>query len=178
MATLDDLYRVDGKAELIAGRIVRFPPTGIRSARIRGRLLRSLDDFAKRAGGHVFGSTIAYGVPELASGRRSFSPDVSYYVWPLPEDEMAFIEGPSRFAVEVRGKDNYGRIAETELAAKRADYVEAGNFVVWDVDTKDEVVRCYRVDAADRLAEFRRGIVADAEPAVPEWRVAVDDLFR
>jgi hypothetical protein len=27
-ATIDDLYRVDGKAELVDGRIVRFMPTG------------------------------------------------------------------------------------------------------------------------------------------------------
>ena len=33
-ATLDDLYGVEGKAELINGRIVHFMPTGFRPGRV------------------------------------------------------------------------------------------------------------------------------------------------
>ena len=62
-------------------------------------------------------------------------------------------------------------------AAKRADYFAAGTQVVWDVDTREERVFCYR--AADPLTpvEFRRGDTADAEPALPGWRLKVDDIF-
>ena len=66
---------------------------------------------------------------------------------------------------------------EEAMAAKRADYFEAGTAVVWDVDTIREVVRKYRADAPDRPILFVRGQEADAEPAVPGWRMAVDRLF-
>jgi hypothetical protein len=42
-ATLDDLYREEGKAELIGGRIVRFMATGFKPGRIGGRIFASLD---------------------------------------------------------------------------------------------------------------------------------------
>ena len=47
-ATLDDLAREPGKAELIGGRIVRLMPTGRRPNRVAGRIFRSLADFAER----------------------------------------------------------------------------------------------------------------------------------
>ena len=37
VATLDDLYRVEGKAELIAGRIVYLMPTGRKPSRVASR---------------------------------------------------------------------------------------------------------------------------------------------
>ncbi len=39
-ATLDDLYRVEGKAELIGGRIVPIMPTGHRPNLVAGRIFR------------------------------------------------------------------------------------------------------------------------------------------
>ena len=84
--TLQDLARVEGKAELIGGRIVKFLPAGHRPGRVAGRIARSLDDYAERmARGEVFGSTLAYAVPELRSGRESFSLRTS----------MANVGGPS-----------------------------------------------------------------------------------
>ena len=66
------------------------------------------------------------------------------------------------------------------MVAKRADYFAAGTLVVWDVDLlSDVVVRKFTSPHADQpSAIFRRGETADAEPAVPGWRMAVDDLFR
>jgi hypothetical protein len=49
-ATLDDLYRVEGKAELIAGRIVPLMPTGRRPSPVASRIFRSLDDYAQATG--------------------------------------------------------------------------------------------------------------------------------
>src|SRR5258708_2278365 len=37
-ATIDDLHRVEGKAELIAGRIVFLMPTGFRPGKVGGRI--------------------------------------------------------------------------------------------------------------------------------------------
>jgi Uma2 family endonuclease len=177
-ATPDDLHRVEGRAELIGGRIVRFPTRCVRSGRVIGRTCRSLGDYAERLGrGDAYTGTMGFVVPELASGRRSFSPDAAYYLGPLPADDMDFIEGPPTFAVEVRSKGDYGPAAEADLAAKRADYFEAGTLMVWDVDPRAERVRAYRAETPDRAVVWGPGDVADAEPAVPGWRVAVDDLL-
>jgi Uma2 family endonuclease len=82
------------------------------------------------------------------------------------------------FAVEVRSEGDYGPRAERKIAAKRADYFAAGTLVVWDVDLLSEnVVRVYRSSDPENPAIYRRGQVAEAEPAVPGWSVAVDDLF-
>lgn len=49
-ATLDDLYRVEGKAELVSGKIIQFMPTGFRPGRVGGGVFRSLDDHAEATG--------------------------------------------------------------------------------------------------------------------------------
>lgn len=177
-ATLDDLIRVEGKAELVAGRIILLMPTGFRPGRIGGRIYRGLDDHAAATGrGVALPDNVGFVVPELASGRRSFAPDAAYFAGPLPDDGMDFLEGPPTLAVEVRSKGDYGPAAEAELSAKRADYFEAGTAVVWDVDPRAGVIRSYRTATPDRPAVFRAGDSADAEPAVPGWRIAVGAVF-
>lgn len=172
-ATLDDLYREKGKAELIAGRIVRPVPTGFRPGVVGGRIYRSLDDHAAAVGrGVALPDGVGFVVDELASGRRSFAPDAAYFLGPLPSDEMEFLDGPPTLAVEVRSKSDHGPAAEAEMAAKRADYFEAGTLVVWDVDLLAGVVRKYRSDAPDVPIEYDEDVRADAEPAVPGWSVA------
>ncbi|MGC1276434.1 MAG: Uma2 family endonuclease [Planctomycetaceae bacterium] len=177
-ATLDDLLKVDGKAELIAGRIVHFMPTGRKPSRVASRIFRSLDDYAEASGaGEAYNDNVGYAVDMLVSGRQSFSPDASYFLGPFPENDMRFLEGPPTFAVEVRSEGDYGEAADAAMATKRADYFEAGTLVVWDVDPVSEIIRCYRAESPDRPTEFGRGQIADAEPEVPGWRIETDDLF-
>jgi Uma2 family endonuclease len=177
-ATLADLAKVSDKAELIAGRIVCLMPTGRRPGRLAFRIARSLDDFARaNKFGEVYGDNVGYAVPELTSGRESFAPDASLFLGPFPANSMSFLEGPPHFAVEVRSEGDYGPGAEKELAAKRADYFEAGTLVVWDVDPKMNCIRCYRAAPPDQPTVFQPGQKADAEPAVSNWRLDVADLF-
>ena len=156
-ATVEDLRRVPGKAELVDGEI-----------------FASLREYARRTGrGYAIGDNIGF-VVNLPN-RQSFCPDAAFYVGPLPAD---FIKGAPVFAVEIRSKSDYGPVAEARMAAKRADYFAAGTLVVWDVDIEREGwVRVYR--AADSLnpSESRRSAMADAEPALHDWSMAVDDLF-
>ena len=49
-ATLDDLYREPGKAELISGRIMPLPATGHLPNLVAGRIFRSLADYADQSG--------------------------------------------------------------------------------------------------------------------------------
>ena len=178
VATLDDLARVEGKAELIGGRIVRLMPTGYLPSRIAARIFRGLDDHAEATGvGEAFTDNPGFAVARLASGRQSFSPDASYFVGPRPSNAMRFLEGPPVFAVEVRSEGDDGPAADRLLAANRADYFEAGTAVVWDVDPLHEQVRKYTAEAPDLPEVFVRGQLADAEPAVPGWRLAVDRIL-
>ena len=177
-ATLDDLYRVEGKAELIAGRIVRLMPTGRKPSRVASRIFRSLDDYVEATGqGEAYGDNTGFSVAILASGRQSFSPDASYFLGPFPLNEVRFLEGAPTFAVEVRCENNYGDAAEAAMAAKRADYFEAGAVVVWDVDPINHLVRKYCEDAPAQPMIFARDQTADAEPAVPGWRMESNRIF-
>ena len=125
----------------------------------------------------AYTDNMGFAVTELASGRQSFSPDASYYVGPLPQDDMDFVAGPPAFAVELRSKGDYGDTAEAALAAKRADYFEAGSQVLWDVDPRARLIRSYRAATPDQPTVFGSGQAADAEPAIPGWRLPVDRLF-
>jgi Uma2 family endonuclease len=176
--TIDDLARVPGKAELIGGRIVHYMPTGFRPNIVAGRIYRSLADHVDAIGqGVALTDNMGYVVPELPSGRESFSPDVSYYGGPFSYDDMRFLRGAPTLAVEVRSEGDYGPAAERSMAAKRADYFAAGTLVVWDVDPMADCVHVFRPDLPDQPTTFRRGEVADAEAAVPGWRIAVDRIF-
>jgi len=176
--TLDDLYRTPGKAELIGGRIVHFMATGYKPNLVAGEIFFSLKVHVRATGlGEAFTDNIGFAVSELSSGRQSFAPDVAYYTGPPPANAMRFIEGAPDFAVEVRSEGDYGRAAEIEMAAKRADYFEAGTKVVWDVDPEAQVIRSYRFDTPTQPDLFLLGQDAHAEPAVPGWRVAVNAIL-
>jgi len=83
-ATIDDLYREKGKAELIGGRIVRLMPTGRKPNRTAARIFKSLDNHAEATGrGEAYTDNMGFTVPVLTSGRESFSPDASFYSGPL-----------------------------------------------------------------------------------------------
>jgi hypothetical protein len=178
-AALSDLYQYEGKAELIAGRIVCYPHLGCRPGHAVLEIMSSLDRFVKAAGlaGEVFGPGLIYAIPPLPNGRQSFCPDGSYYDGPLPANLMSWVEGPPTFAVEIRRLDDFRTEFDPARADKRSDYFAAGTLAVWDVDPVTDTVTLYR--AADPTAPvvFRLGDTADAEPAVPGWRLKVDDLF-
>lgn len=82
------------------------------------------------------------------------------------------------FAVEVRRENDYRTKADRAIVAKIADYFAASTLVVWDVDLLGEVVIA-KYSAPDLATPqiFKRGEVADAEPAVPGWTIPVDALF-
>jgi len=153
-------------------------PTGRRPHRIAFRVSRSLDDHAEATGrGEAYADNMGFAVPTLESGRESFSPDAAYYDGPFPANDMRFIKGPPCFAVEVRSENDYGPSADQAIAAKRADYFEAGAIVVWDVDPIAKRIESYRADAPNQPVIFTRGQVANAEPAVPGWRIEVERIF-
>jgi Uma2 family endonuclease len=176
--TIEDLYQVpeNGKAEIINGELVLMSPTG---------------DLPNRAGGSIYVSLRAHelnvpagraysdnaGFKVNLPNRESFSPDAAFYVG--KSSGMKFLEGAPAFAVEVRSENDYGPKAEREIAQKVADYFMAGAKVVWDVDLLgSDVVTVYRVSDPHHPTIYRCGDIAEAEPAVPGWRMPVDSLFE
>jgi Uma2 family endonuclease len=177
-ATIDDLTRADGKAELIGGRIVGMSPSGYFPSLVAFEIAVSLRGYARRTGrGFATADGLGFHIPKLPSGRESFCPDAVYHAGPPPKRRMKFIEGPPTFAVEVRSEGDAGPKAEAAMSAKRADYFAAGTLVVWDVDVEREVIHVHRADAPDQPTTYTRGQEAEAEPAVPGWRVAVDAIL-
>lgn len=175
-ATIEDLYNEEGPAELVDGKIIR-QMTGDRPGEVAGNICASLRAHVKQTGaGKARGDGVGYTVPLLPSGRESFCPDVSYDSRPPHGNRMRFVEGAPDFAVKVRSENDYGP-AEARLADKRADYFAAGTKVVWYVDPVKRVVYCYRASDAQVAVLLRPGEVASAEPAVPGWRMPVDEIF-
>lgn len=174
-AVIDALYGVDGKAEIVRGEIVLMSPTGMLTSFASGEIFAHLRDYARVAkAGHAF--TDGAGFIVNLPNRWSFSPDAAFAV--VHEWTGKFHDGAPLFAVEVRSGGDYGLAAERAMAAKRADYFAAGTVVVWDVDVLDEgLVRVYRAADPETPTVYRRGNVAEAEPAVPGWSMHVDDLF-
>lgn len=173
-ATVADLYGAKAKAELIDGEIVQMSPTGGLPNYAANEITFSLRQYERRTGkGHAVGDNAAFLVDLVTRG--SFSPDAAYYFGDIT---MGFFEGAPAFAVEVRSEGDYGPRPERAMAQKRADYFAAGTSVVWDVDLlSPDVIKKYRADEPNRPEIFHRGEVANAEPAVPGWTMAVDDLF-
>jgi Uma2 family endonuclease len=174
-ATIEDLYKVEGKAELVNGEIIALPPTGDDPGYAGDEIFVSLREYARRTQtGRAFADNKGFRVH--LPHRESFSPDAAYHTG--TRTGMRFLEGAPIFAVEVRSENDYGPAAERAMQEKRADYFACGTQVVWDVDLlSEDVVKSYKASDPDNPVVFRRGDVADAEPAVPGWRMAVDDLF-
>jgi Uma2 family endonuclease len=176
-ATIEDLYHVpeNGKAEIVNGELVLMSPTGDLPSRAAGAIYVNLRLYEREvSGGRAYSDNTGFTVD--LPNRESFSPDAAFYIG--PSAGMKFLEGAPVFAVEVRSEGDYGPKAEQEIAAKRKDYFAAGTQVVWDVDLLGEaVIKVYRATAPDIPTVYRRGDVAEAEPAVPGWRMSVDDLF-
>jgi Uma2 family endonuclease len=173
--TVADLYKIEGKAELVNGEIVPMSPTGRRPGIAGGEIFASLREYARRLRtGRAFPDNVGFRVN--LPHRESFSPDAAWHTG--PDTGMEFCDGAPVFAVEVRSKEDYGRAAEREMAAKRADYFACGTLVVWDVDLlSEDVIKSYQASDPENPVIFRRGEIADAEPTVPGWRMAVDELF-
>lgn len=175
-ATIEDLYHVpeNGKAEIVNGVLVVKEPTGAMPGRASFNITMSLRQMESKLNGHAYPDNVGF-IVDLPN-RQSFSPDAAFHTG--KHTGMKFLEGAPVFAAEVRSENDYGKSAETEMAEKRKDYFVAGTLVLWDVDLLgDEVVKVYRASDPENPTIYRRGEQAEAEPAVPGWKMPVDELF-
>jgi Uma2 family endonuclease len=176
-ATIEDLYHVSehGKAELVDGELIRMAPTGFLPSRAAGAIYVRLREYERHTQpGYALADNTGF-IVNLPH-RESFSPDAAFYIG--QPTGMRFLDGAPIFAVEVRSEGDYGPAAEKALADKRADYFAAGTLVVWDVNLlSPDVIKVYRASDPDAPTIYRRGEIAEAEPALPGWRMSVDELF-
>lgn len=172
-ATVEDLLAVDDKAELVNGQIVVMGGEG-RATNLPKQLIWMALYFheLEHGGGCAVGDKGVFLVK--LPNRESFCPDASWFTGTVTDP--TFVGAPA-LAVEIRSLGDYGLRAERNMAAKRAEYFSAGTAVLWDVDVlREQVIRVYRPDDAEPTI-YRRGEIAEAEPAVPGWRFPVDELF-
>ena len=175
-ATIEDLYNVPdkGKAEIVDGEIALMSPTGDMPGRASGSIYIGLRQHEGKTPGRAYADNVGFRISLF--NRESFSPDAAWYTG--PPTGMKFLEGAPVFAVEVQSENDYGSTAEDAMARKRVDYFAAGTLVVWDVDLlSPDVIKSYDMNYPNDPKIFRRGDLADAEPAVPGWRISVDELF-
>ena len=172
---IQQLYQTEGKAEIINGEIIEMPPTGFEPGRAGFNVSLRLKEYERQTQtGVVVPDNVAFKVN--LPNRKSFSPDASFHIG--KKTGMKFLEGAPVFAVEVRSENDYGKKAEAAIKQKRHDYFAAGTIVVWDVDLlSEEVIKSYTSENPDTPKIFRCGEIADAEPALPDWHMAVDELF-
>jgi Uma2 family endonuclease len=174
-ATIEDLYQVKGKAEIVNGEIVLMAPTGYLPNYAASEIFVSLRNHSRRTkSGYAIADNAGFSVK--LPNRASFSPDAAWYTG--KPTGMKFLEGAPVFAVEVRSDGDYGARAEREITDKRKDYFATGALCVWDVDLlSPDVIKAYFADDPDNPVVFRRGDVAHAGEAVPSWTISVDNLF-
>lgn len=172
---VEQLYRTEGKAEIINGAIVKFMATGDEPSSAAFNIAVSLKSYQKKIGnGRAYSDNIGYLVN--LPNRKSFSPDVSFFTG--TRTGMKFLQGAPIFAIEVRSENDYGKTGEREMAEKRKDYFAAGTEIVWDFDLlSEDTIKSYTFDNPGNPKIFKRGEIANAEPALPNWEIAVDELF-
>ncbi len=178
-ATIEDLSnapRDSGTYELVNGELVHMSPTGFMPGRVSFQICIALMHYEEQTGsGRAVPDNVAFLVN--LPHRKSFSPDASYTLHP-PDNVMRFVEGAPVFAAEVRSEYDYGPAADRAYAEKRRDYFAAGTRVVWDVDPVHKTIASYRADHPNTPVHFGTGDTADAEPALPGWRVAMSAIFK
>lgn len=170
------LSTIEGKAEIVGGRIVREMPTGEEPGLAALQIAFALHVYARQLGrGRAVGDNVTFRV-DLPK-RKSFSPDAAYMAQNR-SGSMSAVVGAPLFAVEVRSENDYGPAMERAIEAKIADYFAAGTRAVWDVDLLGEnVVTLYLAATPGAPQVFRRGEIANAGDVLAGWTMAVDEIF-
>jgi Uma2 family endonuclease len=100
-ATIDDLSKVEGKAELVNGEIVHMPPSGDDPGFASGEIFASLRQYVRQGRpGRAYGDGTGFHVN--LRHREAFSPDAAYHTG--PRTGMRLPEGAPVFAVEIRSE--------------------------------------------------------------------------
>jgi len=175
--TEDDLLALpdDGwQYELVAGVLVRMPPSGKRATRIARRLSARLGDYVdERNLGEVTGEQGGY---RLAP-RTDLAPDAGFIradrLPPLDSPEYDTIaDGAPDLAVEVASPNQW----RPGMRKKTMQYLDAGARLVWVIWPRWRRVDVWHPDDTAPLT-LEVGATLDGEDVVPGFTYPVADLF-
>lgn len=163
------------RAELVRGEVrpVNFPSWG--HSLIVRTLFRALDAHVSERGlGEVFADGTGYALPHEPDTARG--PDVSFIAVAqlagLTPALRGIIPLAPALAVEVLSPGD----RRAELTEKLDDYFAAGSALAWVVDPRRRLVEVHAPGQPVRLVG--EGDVLDGAPVLPEFRIAVADVFK
>jgi Uma2 family endonuclease len=177
LLTAEEFMEMDlgeGTFELVRGEVVELPPTRSKHGRVCVKILFALESFGRRTG---FGYTLANDSavqtergPDTVRGA-----DVCFYSharWPESKlgDDIPAV--PPDVAVEVLSPGN----RPVEIAAKVAEYLTAGVFVVLIADPKRRTVAIYRRGDQSPVVLGDSKLIENM-PELPGFVCMVSDFF-
>lgn len=173
--TVEDLPWLEpeeGRAELVAGTLVREPPPGEGHGGIAADVATLLNPFVREHGlGRVFVESgyVLASDPDTVRG-----PDVSF----VSARRLAtaarrgpYVVGAPDLAVEVVSPKDSRR----DVAEKVAEYLGAGAEAVWVIDPRHQAVTVHLPEL--RPTTLGRGETLSGDPYLPGLRLPVADLF-
>jgi Uma2 family endonuclease len=159
--------------ELHHGRLFPMSPPGADHGsyqlRIAGALL-----YQGEAQGHGK-AFVEVGVILARNPDHVLGPDAAFVVkasLPVQKSPEGFLEVAPELIVEVRSKNDTVK----ELAAKVADYLQAGAKLVWVVDPASESVIEHRAGQPPKT--YLKSDSLSCEDVIPGFRLALDELYR
>lgn len=174
LPVLSSRLAAEGKrTELVRGDLVVVAPAGGRHGNIANRLGFFIGQHAlERDLGHVFAAGTGFCVGRDPDTVRA--PDVSFVAYGrLAEDEppSGYMELAPDLAVEVVSPND----SPAAIRDKVQDWLEAGTPLVWVVYPDSRSVAVH--SPAGRLQELEDTDILSGAPALPDFTVAVRDLF-
>ena len=178
LLTAEDLYTLPdppngGHHELLDGELVTMAAAGWRHGRIMVRVARLLADHVEpRELGVVACGDV--GVIIRRNPDRVRAPDVCFIAQsrlPAASEEAQFLSIVPDLVVEIVSPDDRKR----EVVTKAREWARAGVRLVLTLDPGTRTVTAYRGEGDVRM--YTVGDALDLAPVLPDFRVAVAELF-
>lgn len=169
----DDTPWRDNPMELVHGEVRVAPQPAGAHAHLVGIIFVALHEYVRaRALGRVYGDNTGYFLPHRDDTIRG--PDVSFVRagrLPAKLPLKGLFDIAPDFGVEVLSPSDTKR----KIAEKLDDFFAAGTHLVWLVDPRRRRIEVVTPDRTRRT--FAEGARADAAPVLPEFTMAVADVF-
>jgi Uma2 family endonuclease len=174
--TADDLLVMDllpGRYDLIDGELIRMPPAGEAHGVRSYRIIRRLGPHVEAGDlGQVYPPETGFVLP--GDPEPVVSPDVAFvrkHRLDPNRDQEGYLRVAPDFAVEIVSPSDYPLIVERKIAK----YLAANVPLLWVVYPESRTVRV--LGAGREPAEFGEGDVLDGGEVLPDFRLAVADIF-
>ena len=175
--TAADFFRhpaAKGPSELVHGEIRILSPAGGRHGGIAGNIYFALRAYVEPRGlGHCFADGTGFALPPDDDVMRS--PDAAFVrAGRLPDEYLpdGWVPLAPDFAVEVLSPSE----THSDVMEKLDDYFAGGTELAWVVDPRRRGVEVHAAGRPVRWVPF--GAELDGAPVLPEFRVAVAQLFK